>query len=92
MSDFHHLFHCFCVKQSDCTKIYEAEMPPRGDVENYYLVTQVQHMSVESLRYFGISKQVYLLGFVTRNESALFDLFNLSVPCLVNSYLIPWLT
>ena len=49
---------------------------PSDDVENYYLVTQVQHMCAESLRYFDISKQVYLLGFVTQNESGLFDLFN----------------
>ena len=50
-------------------KICEAE--PIGDVEKYYLVTQVKHMCVESLRYFDIFKLVYLLGFVTQNESAL---------------------
>ena len=55
-------------------------MAPSDDVENYYLVTQVQHMCAESLRYFDISKQVYLLGFVTQNESALFDLFNFIDP------------
>ena len=71
-------------------KIREAE--PSGNVEKYYLVTQVQHMCAESLRYFDMFKLVYLLGFVTRNESALFYFFNLSDPCFVNSYLIPWLT
>ena len=55
-------------------KIREAE--PSGDVEKYYLVTQVQHMCAESLRYFDMFKLVYLLGFVTRNESALFYFFN----------------
>ena len=47
---------------------------------------------VKLFRYFDIFKRVYLLGFVTQNESALFDLFNLSDPCFVNSYFIPWLT
>ena len=55
-------------------KIHEGE--PSGDVENYYLVIQVQHMCAESLTYFDIFKQVYFLGFVTQNESALFDLIN----------------
>ena len=70
-------------------KIREAEMPPSGNVENYYLVTQVQHMCTESLRHFDIFKRVYLLGFVTQNESALFDNFILKGRYFVNSYLIP---
>ena len=62
-------------------------MPPSGDVENYYmyLVTQVQHMCAESLRYFDIFKQIHLLGFVTQNEPPLFNLFNLSDPCFLPS-------
>ena len=45
-------------------------------------------MCAESLRYFDIFKQVYLLGFVSLNESALFDPYNLRDPYFVNSYLI----
>ena len=92
MSCFHHLFGgshiCFCVKQSDWTKIHQAE--PSGDVVLFG--DKCKHMCAELLRYFDIFKQVYLLGFVTGNESALFYLFNLSDPCFVNRYLIPWLT
>ena len=66
----------------------KTEMPPSGDAGNYYF-TQVQHMCVESLRYFDIFKRVHLLGFVTQNESTLFDLFNLSDPCFVNKLFDP---
>ena len=63
-------------------------MPPSGDVGNYYF-TQVQHMCAELLRYFDIFKRVHLLEFVTQNESALFDLFNLNDPIFVNKLFDP---
>ena len=75
--------------QSEWTKIREAESPPSSDVENYYLYAQEQHMYPELLRYYDIFKRVYLVGFLTKNESGLFDLFSLSDPCFANNYLLP---
>ena len=71
-------------------KLPEVGLPSSGGIENCFFVNSI------TTHVRGIIKVLwyifYLLGFLTQNDSALFDLFILSDPCFVNSYLIPWLT